>query len=43
MTKDPKTREAYALTLDSFEKFQKENDLTINSQNAEDIVQSYLN
>jgi integrase len=42
-TKDPKTLVGYGYTLDSFEGFMKKNNLNINTKNAEDIVQNYVN
>jgi len=42
-TKDPKTLVTYKITLDSFERFLKKNNHTLTLENAEDIVQGYVN
>ena len=43
VTKDPKTQLAYQQTLDSFEGYLSDNKLSLNAENAEDTVQSYIN
>ena len=42
-TRDPKTKLSYKATLDSFENFLVEHNYSINQENAEDIVSSYIN
>ena len=42
-TKDPKTLVTYRITLDSFDKFLKDNNHSVTAKNGEDVVQAYVN
>jgi len=43
LTKDYKTQDAYTITLNSFDHYLLDHNLSFNVENAEDVVQSYVN